>query len=1091
MELLETIRALLDETLNLSPLPGEGLERALRDRINNRVFQEPLKWPSNLVVSGEQLDVVYYDEDRIPIIYLETKNPSNPWKERYVDEALERAKNRSPTVEWVIITNGKHWERYKLPTLDSSISFDLDSITEERVNNFFKELRAENFTTPKWSEPAKIFKIDDEKGGSELAKALRSHVENLSGLFQELLEAFILQKITIKTIDEETLPQSAFDDWQMQSRHNRMQDIENELQQAIKRIQEEGTQTERERVLEREHHDLRRFVGIDLDRIRSGLNKLLSKYPDDLPPKLEVRKIVYQWMKERNDARFFCIQTAHVLLSRLLFYRISEDKGLTSRRISRDAIQTRIYSETNADYSLGNRTPLFITLYNEIRSHMVNIDPRVYKLALYDWWYVESTQREGLSSNEHKILYQIESHLNRALCGILRTLNRFQLEDVNHDVWREVYQHYIPKKERLQMGGFYTNDKLAKWILELADYKGQNELLDPACGSGTFLVEATKLTRKKLGIPRSLNPDRAKKLLEKLNDKIFGLDIHPFATFLAHINLLFLNIDLVQSATNGPISFTLPQWVYESDYLERPESGIEFEFRLQHLSGVNSRAKETIQRTKEAQKVKAQSLSFIVGNPPWGGILRRGRPLESKGRSYFKNAYGSAHGKYDIYVLFMERALEQLKKDGTLAFLTQNRYLSKVYGIPIKRLLVGLEASGTKEIEEERSISNIIDLGEIGGKIFFPEETNYPCITIVKKKKLTNAKLVRIKGSYKNIPSANAVNFLIKGVEKVLDNLDEKDEVVEKISENTEIIGRRFSQKKLKAWAKNGESWVIEKSPDVSIPQQGLKFTSVLTAFQGATPGGSDETRAQKIMLLSEQSFREREIEEQVALPVIKGENIQPFEILWEGTYAIYPYKDDGSLINLGAGVWERTAKEALSKIRSLIASGKITAPKASLYLAEYYEQLVNRNFEGNSIRELGKKWYEWHRPRTRKLKKIRAALKVVCPRQLERARFALDTKGYLILDSCWGIIPRKNSKQWYQLKGILSELIEGEPTVEFILQYLVAALNEPYNDYLLKKGGTPSRDGYYTIGHKELNRLIIPIDKDRVKNILSKTNPD
>ncbi|MFB6215009.1 MAG: hypothetical protein ABEI54_03985 [Candidatus Bipolaricaulia bacterium] len=48
-----------------------------------------------------------------------------------------------------------------------------------------------------------------------------------------------------------------------------------------------------------------------------------------------------------------------------------------------------------------------------------------------------------------------------------------------------------------------------------------------------------------------------------------------------------------------------------------------------------------------------------------------------------------------------------------------------------------------------------------------------------------------------------------------------------------------------------------------------------------------------------------------------------------------------------------------------------------------------------------------------------------------------------------------------------------------------MAALNQDYNDYLLKQGGTPSRAGYYTIGHKELNRTVISLEEEEVKRVL------
>lgn len=66
------------------------------------------------------------------------------------------------------------------------------------------------------------------------------------------------------------------------------------------------------------------------------------------------------------------------------------------------------------------------------------------------------------------------------------------------DLLKHLYQNLMPKKLRHALGEYYTPDWLAEHVLNRLDYVGdpQKRLLDPACGSGTFLVLAIKRVRQ-------------------------------------------------------------------------------------------------------------------------------------------------------------------------------------------------------------------------------------------------------------------------------------------------------------------------------------------------------------------------------------------------------------------------------------------------------------------------------------------------------------------------------------------------------------------------------------------------------------------
>src|SRR6516165_2384245 len=58
------------------------------------------------------------------------------------------------------------------------------------------------------------------------------------------------------------------------------------------------------------------------------------------------------------------------------------------------------------------------------------------------------------------------------------------------DVLGPIYQASVPVAERRHRGQYYTPEWLADVVLDAAGYDGHGTLVDPACGSGVFLLRA-------------------------------------------------------------------------------------------------------------------------------------------------------------------------------------------------------------------------------------------------------------------------------------------------------------------------------------------------------------------------------------------------------------------------------------------------------------------------------------------------------------------------------------------------------------------------------------------------------------------------
>ncbi len=136
--------------------------------------------------------------------------------------------------------------------------------------------------------------------------------------------------------------------------------------------------------------------------------------------------------------------------------------------------------------------------------------------------------------------------------------------DETRDLLKKLYQYVVPRPIRQDLGEYYTPDWLAELLLDRAGYQGDlsDRLLDPACGSGTFLVEAIKRIRAKSDAELTDRRELAKTILQNVQ----GFDINPLAVVAARANYLFALGDLRKHA--GEIE--LP--VYLTDSILTPST---------------------------------------------------------------------------------------------------------------------------------------------------------------------------------------------------------------------------------------------------------------------------------------------------------------------------------------------------------------------------------------------------------------------------------------------------------------------------------------------------------------------------------------
>ena len=145
------------------------------------------------------------------------------------------------------------------------------------------------------------------------------------------------------------------------------------------------------------------------------------------------------------------------------------------------------------------------------------------------------------------LLDAAEAAGEQALDDLAAEVNRYDWSVAGQDTLKDLYHAVIPHSIRHDFGEFYTPDWLARAVCEEvmdADWRREtiamavaNQLngpavLDPACGSGTFLYHATQLLLADAAQhPELVN--RPESQVEIVNDLVAGMDLHPVAVELA------------------------------------------------------------------------------------------------------------------------------------------------------------------------------------------------------------------------------------------------------------------------------------------------------------------------------------------------------------------------------------------------------------------------------------------------------------------------------------------------------------------------------------------------------------------------------
>jgi len=243
--------------------------------------------------------------------------------------------------------------------------------------------------------------------------------------------------------------------------------------------------------------------------------------------------------QEASQHVLFSLQTYFALVSKMMALIILE--GATGHQLAKELTDTSTVWDGLARLESGELTA--------VTKALNAVEPGIFS------WYLGERQN-GLEEALNRMV-AIVAEYSAEIVEITPLTAR--------DVLKNLYQRLVPRSIRHRLGEFYTPDWLAQRVINQVtgsqtSLDPTKRVLDPACGTGTFLIEIISRMIRTAG---DSNPSRT---LQRILDNVVGFDLNPLAVQASKVNYLLAVAPLLRYA-DAPV--LLPIFLADSVSLPR------------------------------------------------------------------------------------------------------------------------------------------------------------------------------------------------------------------------------------------------------------------------------------------------------------------------------------------------------------------------------------------------------------------------------------------------------------------------------------------------------------------------------------------
>jgi len=394
-------------------------------------------------------------------------------------------------------------------------------------------------------------------------------------------------------------------------------------------------------------------------------------------PKLPPDEILVNYLKTAVDSLY-------IPVSNNLIVRKEKDSDFYGKLVEWFVGQGWLFEDSEDDYDRVARQAVYLMInkilfYNILKERfgLKEIDVKNVskgeelkrRLQEYFNFGMEINPRYGIIfAADFLERIPIPDEIVDGLKRLIAELNKYDFSEIGYDIVGKIFEKLIPKTERHKLGQYFTSTDIVDLILGFTIKHPDDKVLDPACGSGTFLVRAYH--RKKFLAQKLFKEGKytkPSKTHEELVREIWGIDVAKFPAHLALINILRENIEAIE---------TIPNIACKDFFEVLPGK----KSLLYELAFPVPKVKE-----EELETEFPKDCNAVVTNPPYtrqeemedvflGGYKDRLREL-------VKSICGIEISKRSsIYAYFFLHGANFLVKNGRIGLITSNSWLDVDFG---------------------------------------------------------------------------------------------------------------------------------------------------------------------------------------------------------------------------------------------------------------------------------------------------------------------------------------------------------------------------------------------------------------------------
>lgn len=403
------------------------------------------------------------------------------------------------------------------------------------------------------------------------------------------------------------------------------------------------------------------------------------------------------------------------LLDRLIFVRTMEDRGVEPQRLLLPLLRRHMNA---AGRVTGDPYPDLLKLFRELD-------------AVYNSNLFAAHTLDQLAVHDAGLIHDVVDGLYRVKGGYAV----YDFNAISADVLGAVYEQYLSfraqdpegmqaldiakRARRKQQGIYYTPQFVVRYIVQQTlgrllddpamtpDRARRLRVLDPACGSGSFLIEAFDVLDRWLA-RRDPDTDARARRLAILQHNLYGVDLDDQAVEVTRLNLL------LRAAQERGLLPKLAHIAHGNSLVDDP--------------AVDARAFDWAARFPEAHA--DGGFDVVLGNPPYVRMQR----LSDEQVKWLNSHYESTGANYDIYIPFVERGLKLLNDVGLLGFILPHKFMNAKYGTNLRRL-----------IAQGKHLDHVVHFGD---NQIFEGATTYTCIMVLSKTACNEFDFVKVDDVY-------------------------------------------------------------------------------------------------------------------------------------------------------------------------------------------------------------------------------------------------------------------------------------------------------------------------------------------------------